>query len=140
MYQKIQHAIETDAQKINKKLKGLNLQKRLLDLKNIWSCLRKEQLRVNNLIQEQGSPSFLTSLPLAEDEYDLKKQLLLDLIRILYGWSYTRLPDCCEYGEKCDFQHACSCKKGDLVSLRHNLVRNITSSHRMLEVSHDYSR
>ena len=52
MYQKIQHAIETDAQKIKNKLKGLNLQKRLLDLKNIWFCLRKEQLRVNNLIQE----------------------------------------------------------------------------------------
>ena len=40
----------------------------------------------------------------------------------------TRLSAYCECGEKVDLQHALSCKKGGFVSLRHNLVRNITSS------------
>ena len=40
----------------------------------------------------------------------------------------TRLSAYCECGEKVDLQRALSCKKGGFVSLRHNLVRNITSS------------
>ena len=68
------------------------------------------------------------TLPLSEEGYDLTKQLFWDLIRIRYGWTLTRLPAYCECGEKFDLQHALSCKKGGFISLRHNLVRNITSS------------
>ena len=49
---------------------GLKLQKYLGDSKNIQSCLIDEKLRLNNLNQEQGSSSWLTSLSLAEEGHD----------------------------------------------------------------------
>ena len=73
---------------------------------NIRSYLTEEQIRLNNLNQEHGSFSWLTTLPLSEEGYDLTKQC----------------------GEKFDLQHALSCKKGGFGSLQHNFVRNITSS------------
>ena len=51
-----------------------------------------------------------------------------NLIRIRYGWILTKLPAYCECSEKFDLRHALSCKKGGFVSLRHNFVRDITSS------------
>ena len=44
MSQKVQHPSENDAQKNKNKIKGLKLQKHLVDLKNIRSCLTEEQL------------------------------------------------------------------------------------------------
>ena len=97
-------------------------------LENIRSYLTEEQIRLNNLNQEHGSSSWLTLLPLSEEGYTLTKQLFWNLIRIRYGWTITRLPAYCECSEKFDLQHALSCKKGGFLSLRHNLVRTITSS------------
>ena len=126
--QEVQHSSNTDVQKIKQKIKSQKQQKHLTKLESIRSCLTEEQIRLNNLNQEHGTSSWLTTLPLSEEGYDLTKQLFWDLIRIRYGWTLTRLPAYCECGEKFDLQHALSCKKGGFVSLRHNLVRNITSS------------
>ena len=60
-------------------------------------------------------------MPIKEEGYILNKQLFWDLLRIRYGWMLTRLPNDCEGG-------ALSCKKGGFLSLRHNHLRNITSS------------
>ena len=65
------------------------------------------------------------TLPLPEEGYDVTKKLFWDFIRIGYGWTLTRLPAYCECGKKFDLQHALS---GGFVSLRQNLVRNLTSS------------
>ena len=65
------------------------------------------------------------TLPLPEEGHDVTKQLFWDFIRIGYGWTLTRLPAYCECGKKFDLQHALS---GGFVSLRQNLVRNLTSS------------
>ena len=73
---------------------------------NFRSYITEEQIRLNNLNQEHGSSSWLTTLLLSEEGYDLTKQC----------------------GEKFDLQHALSCTKGGFGSLQHNFVRNITSS------------
>ena len=112
----------------NEKSKTKNRKKHQAKLENIRSYLTEEQIRLNNLNQEHGSSSWLTTLPLSEGRYDLTKQLFWDLIRIRYGWTLIKLPAYCECGEKFDLQHALSWKKGGFVSLRHNFVRDITSS------------
>ena len=127
MKQELQLSSETDVQNIKRKIKSQKQQKHQAKLENIRSYLTEEQIRLNNLNQEHGSSSWLTTLPLSEG-YDLTKQLFWDLIRICYGWTLTRLPAYCECGEKSDLQHALSSKKGGFVSLSHNFVRNITSS------------
>ena len=119
---------ETDVQNIKQKIKSQNKQKHQAKLENIRSYLTEEQIRLNSLNQEHGSSSWLTTLPLSEEGYGLTKKLFWDLIRIHYGWTLTRHPANCKCGEKFDLQHALSSKKGGFVSLRHNLVRNITSS------------
>ena len=64
-----------------------------------------------------------------EDEgYVLNKQLFWDLIHIRYGWELTCLSENCVRGVKFGLQHALSCKKGGLFTIRHNQVRNITAT------------
>ena len=128
MKQETQLSSETDVQNIKRKIKNQKQKKHQAKLENIRSYLTEEQIRLNNLNQEHGSSSWLTTLPLSEEGYDLTKQLFWDLIRIRYGWTLTKLPAYCECGKKFDLQHALSCKKGGFVSLRHNFVRDITSS------------
>jgi len=38
------------------------------------------------------------------------------------------MPEKCECGSRFTVDHALSCKKGGFISLRHNILRNITSS------------
>ena len=110
----------------SEKSKTKNRKKHQAKLENIRSYLTEEQIKLNNLSQEQESSSWITTLPLSEEGYDLTKQLFWDLIRIRYGWTLIKLPVYCECGEKFDLQHALSWKKGGFVSLRHNFVRDIT--------------
>ena len=128
MKQELQLSSETDVQNIKQKIKSQKQQKHQAKLENIRSYLTEEQTRLNNLNRERGSSSWLAALPLSEQGYDLTKQLFWDLIRIHYGWTLTRFPAYYECGEKFDLQHSLSCKKGGFISLRHNLVRNVTPS------------
>ena len=96
-------------------------------LQKLRSILSDEQKRLNELNREQGASSWLTTIPLSEEGYDLTKQLFWDLTRIKYGWTLTRLPSNCECGIKFNIQHAFFCKNGGFLSLRHNHIRNITS-------------
>ena len=128
MKQEIQLSSETDVQNIKRKIKSQKQQKHQAKLENIRSYLTEEQIRLNKLNQEHGSSSWLTTPPLSEEGHNLAKQLFWDLIRICYGWTLTRLPAYCECGKKFDLHHALSAKKAGFVSLRHNFVRNITSS------------
>ena len=128
MKQEIQLSSETDVQNIKRKIKNQKQKKHQAKLENIRSYLTEEQIRLNKLHQEHGSSSWLTTLPLSEEGYNLAKQLFWDLIRICYWWTLTRLPAYCECGKKFDLHHALSAKKAGFVSLRHNFVRNITSS------------
>ena len=79
MKQKLQLSSETDVQNIKRKIESQKQQKQA-KLENIRPYLTEEQIRLNNLNQEHGSSSWLTTLPLSEEGYDLTKQLFWDLI------------------------------------------------------------
>ena len=105
MKQEIQLSSETDVQNIKRKIKNQKQKKHQAKLENIRSYLTEEQIRLNNLNQEHGSSSWLTTLPLSEEGYNLTKQVFWDLIRIRYGWRLTKLPAYCESSEKFNLQH-----------------------------------
>ena len=44
-----------------------------------------------------------------------------------YGWLLSNVPTTCAYGSKYDFQHNMSCKKGRLVSIGYNDIRDLTA-------------
>ena len=73
MKQEIQLSSETDVQNIKQKIKSQKQQKQQAKLENIRSYLTEEQTRLNNLNQEYGSSSWLTTLPLLEEGCDLTK-------------------------------------------------------------------
>ena len=79
MKQELQLSSETDVQNIKRKIRSQKQQKQA-KLQNIRPYLTEEQIRLNNLNQEHGSSSWLTTLPLSEEGYDLTKQLFWDLI------------------------------------------------------------
>ena len=93
-------------------------------LKSLRNEMDLNQLKLNELACAKGASSWLTSLPLAEEGYELHKDLFWDLIRLRYGFQLRRVPTKCECGSSFDLQHALSCKKGGFVSLRHNDLRN----------------
>ena len=66
----------------------------------------------------------------------LNKQNFWDLIRLRFGWSLKRFPEKCECGANFTTDHALTCKKGGFISLRHNVIRNITAK-LLREICHD---
>ena len=50
-----------------------------------------------------------------------------DGISVRYGWPLNNLPMTCACSSKYDFQHSMSCKKGGLVSIRHNDIYDLTA-------------
>ena len=87
-----------------------------------------QESRVNEANQQTGSYNWLTTLPLAEYNYNLNKEQFWDTLRLRYNWNIPRTPTECACGSKFTVQHALSCKKGGFITLRHNEVRYITSS------------
>ena len=74
------------------------------ELQKLLSTLSDKQKRLYELNREHGASSWLTTIPLSEEGYDLIKQSFWDLIRIRYCWTFTRLPSNCECGIKFDIQ------------------------------------
>ena len=76
---------------------------------------------------EKEVSNWLKAYPIKEYGVDLKKQQFWDGISIRYGWSLSNLPMTCAYSSKYDFQHNMSSKKGRLVSIGHNDIRDLTA-------------
>ena len=66
----------------------------------------------------------------------LNKQEFWYLVNIRYGWLLSRTPRTCTCGNNFNIKHALTCKKGGFITLRHNRLRNITTS-LLTEVCHD---
>lgn len=96
-----------------------------LILENIRKEMNAEELRANDLAQLKGSSSWLTSIPLKEDNLLLNKREFYDGVSLRYRWSIKYLPTSCVCGAKFDIDHAMTCKKGGFISCRHNEIRDI---------------
>ena len=51
-----------------------------------------------------------------------------DALALRYGWSPLRPPSLCACGTSFSVEHALSCPKGGLPSLRHNEIRDLTAT------------
>ena len=95
---------------------------------NILTSLREQMSsknkRLNDIVQEQSSSSWLTVLPIKQLEFSLSKAEFWDAIYLRYGLPLKRLPSHCGCSKVYTIQHALSCKKGGIVTLRHNEIRD----------------
>ena len=96
------------------KIKSNKYKRNISSLTDIRSELTEQQKRLNEIDQEAGASSWLTTLPLKNEGYVLHKQIFWDLVRIRYGWELMHLPENCECGYKFNIEHALLCKKGGL--------------------------
>ena len=79
--QHCQHTSNVNATNIKNKIKQINLQNRLDELTKLQNNFNDNQRRN----QEQGASSWLTTLQIPDEGYDLTEQLFWDLIGIRYG-------------------------------------------------------
>ena len=66
----------------------------------------------------------------------LNEQEFWDFLNIRYGWPLSRTPRTCTCGNSFNIKHALTCKKGGFIALRHNRLKNITTS-LLKELCHD---
>ena len=81
-----------------------------------------------DLATVRGASSWLTTLPLSEHGFTLHRSAFQDALALRYGWSPLRPPSLCACGTSFSVEHALSCPKGGLPSLRHNEIRDLTAT------------
>eukprot|EP00111_Clytia_hemisphaerica_P014707 TCONS_00043349-protein len=89
--------------------------------------MKTTQQHLHETNSTKGASIWLSTLPLKEEGFQLDKGVFWDLIKIRYGKPLSRLPEICSCSARFDLQHALSCKKEGFVTLRHNILRNITA-------------
>ena len=95
---------------------------------HLKSKLTKSQQLAIEQTSEKGASSWLTSIPLAKYDFTLHKQAFRDALCLRFGWTPIRLPSHCSCGKPLTVDHAFSCPKGALPSIRHNHIRDITAN------------
>ena len=105
-------------------------------LQSIKEHVSPEKRKLLEISIENGASTWLTTLPIKDEGFQLDKQSFWDLLKIRYGYQLSRIPERCPCGSNFDLQHALSCKKGGFVSQRHNTLRNVTAK-LMSEVCND---
>jgi len=88
--------------------------------KTLLSEMPTAERRNIEAISQKGASSWLTSLPLKDQGYDLSKQEFWDACRLRYNWALERTPSQCACGSSFDTSHG-------FVTLRHNELRDITA-------------
>ena len=74
---------------------------------------------------ENKNSAWLTAKISSKDHFSLSAQEFLDAVCLRYSKSISKLPGICDgCGGEFSIQHALACKKGGLVTLRHNEIRD----------------
>ena len=99
----------------------------------VKATLTKGQQNAVEQASERGAATWLTAIPMAKYGFQLHKLAFRDVPCLKFGWTLERLPSHCPCGKAFSVEHAFSCPKGALPSIRHNHVRDIMA-HLLTEV------
>jgi hypothetical protein len=94
-------------------------------LETIISEMSDVQRRAVKRIGEERTSAWLTVLPLAQHHFDLSEMEFRDALALRYHKPLLRAPAFCDgCSEPFSVRHALKCKKGGLIILRHNEIRD----------------
>ena len=79
-------------------------------------------------VDSNWSFELVTVPPITEFGFEFSKQQFWDLIRLRYGWEISNLPTSCSCISKVDIQHSMSFKKGGIISMQHNDLRDLAAN------------
>ena len=91
----------------------------------VKSTLSPRSLRAAELASEKGASSWLTVIPIKDQNYDLNKREFKDAIKMRYNWEISNLPKTCMCGDIFYVDHAMICRRGGFVIQRHNELRDL---------------
>ena len=89
-----------------------------------------------DIFSDKGASHWLTILPVTSHGFSLRTSAFRDALCMCYNWQPDHLPSHCACGQAFSIDHALSCATGGNLVLRHNELRNFTSSV-LQEVCHD---
>ena len=78
--------------------------------------------------KEKGASSWLSTLPLEDQGFTLNNGEFRDALAIRYNAPLRGLPSRCPCGQPFDMNHAMNCKRGGLVTIRHNNIRDFEAN------------
>jgi hypothetical protein len=99
-----------------------------VEFQGVISSFDLDHQRAISLVQPEGLSSRLTFLPISKDNFDFSLVEFRDGLSIRYRKTLLRVPNQCDgCGSTFDLSHALSCRKGGLVTRRHNQVRDVVA-------------
>ena len=99
-----------------------NLEERAVRLKEVAP---QKTRRALDLVNENGSSMWLTSLPVKGMGFNLNKREFRDGLNLRYDWPLADIPSTSLCGEPFAIDYAMICMRGGFVIQRHNEVRDL---------------
>ena len=107
------------------------------EAKKVYDQLQPAARRLLDCASEKGALSWISTLPIEEQGFCLSKGAYKDAISLCYGWSIQNVSSTCVCGTSFSVDHAMSCHKGGLLTLRHE-IRDLAAE-LLREVCHNVS-
>ncbi|KAG0728334.1 hypothetical protein GWK47_032694 [Chionoecetes opilio] len=107
-------------------------------LERLKSAMLDDTVRKIHTAQETGASNWLTCLPIRAKGFSLNKQEFVNAVALRYGWPVEGIPKTCVCGVPNNVDHTMTCKRGGIVCIRHDEVRDVTAS-MLREVCRDVS-
>ena len=96
---------------------------------NVFVTFDAQHQRVISRARSEKLSSWLSVIPIAKNGFDLSSVEFRDGLSIRYMKPLLRVPEVCDgCGTRFDLSHALSCRKGGLVTRRHNEIRDTIAS------------
>ena len=112
------------AKRKREKEKLANLKQKIKD-EHPQNSENPHTLKILESVTAKGASSWLTSLPLQDENRALNKEEFRDALALRYGWRPKNLPQKCACGSTNSITHCLDCKLGGFVTMRHNEIRNV---------------
>ena len=94
-------------------------------IESLLNSMPAPQARAIKRNKDSKNAPWLTALPSQHDHFCLSKQEFRDAISVRYHKTLKNAPSLCDgCGDVFTLQHSLCCKKGGLVTLRHNEIRD----------------
>jgi hypothetical protein len=122
-YKAIEHSKQIRGTRI--KMKEFQREEDAATLEAVLTMFEPSQRRAIRRISEEKTSSWLTVLPDARNHFDLSATEFRDALSLRYRRPLLTVPTFCDgCGQSFDISHALKCKRGGLIIVRHNEVRD----------------